>query len=92
MYFTQKTQKYLEGTGSYIGTCLQFYQEQCNWVQSILLNVWMETTLPNDLIIGRNAADLKGSSITYVESLKKRMAWAYKTSHDDIKKEQERNK
>ena len=36
----QKTQEYLEGTGSCIGTCLQLYQKQCNWVQSILLNVW----------------------------------------------------
>ena len=37
-------------------------------------------------------SDLKGSSITYIENLKKRMEWAYKTANDVIKKEQERNK
>ena len=52
----------------------------------------METTFVYDLIFGTNAADLKGSSITYVENLKKRMAWAYKTANYVIKKEQERNK
>ena len=58
-------------------------------VQSILFTVWMQTT---DLIFGTNTADLKGSSITYIENLKKRMAWAYQTANDVIKKEQERNK
>ena len=48
--------------------------------------------LPIDLIFGTNTADLKGNSITYVENLKKRMEWAYKTANDAIKKEQERNK
>ena len=46
--------------------------------------------LPNDLIFGTNTANLKGSSITSVENLKKRMAWVYKTANDVIKKEQER--
>ena len=45
-----------------------------------------------DLIFGTNTADLKGSSITYIENLKKRMAWTYQTANDVIKKEQERNK
>ena len=48
--------------------------------------------LPIDLIFGTNTANLKGSSITYVENLKKRMAWVYKTANDVIKKEQEENK
>ena len=48
--------------------------------------------LPIDLIFGSNIADLKGSSINYIENLKKRMAWAYQTANDVIKKEQERNK
>ena len=48
--------------------------------------------LPIDLIFGTNTADLKGSSITYIENLKKRMAWVYQTANDVIKKEQERNK
>ena len=45
-----------------------------------------------DLIFGTNTANLKGSSITYIENLKKRMAWVYQTVNDVIKKEQERNK
>ena len=48
--------------------------------------------LPIDLIFGTNTANLKGNSITYVENLKKRMEWAYKTANDVIKKEQERIK
>ena len=48
--------------------------------------------LPIDLILGTNTANLKGSSINYIENLKKRMAWAYQTANDVIKKEQERNK
>ena len=48
--------------------------------------------LPIDLIFGTNTTDLKGSSITYIENLKKRMAWAYQTANDIIKNEQERNK
>ena len=52
---------------------------------------WKQS-LPIDLIFGTNTADLKGSSITYVENLKKRMEWAYQIANDIIKKEQERNK
>ena len=48
--------------------------------------------LPIDLIFGTNLADLKGNHITYIENLKKRMAWAYETANDIIQKEQERNK
>ena len=43
--------------------------------------------LPIDLIFGTNTADLKGNSITYIEDLKKRMAWAYQTANDVVKKE-----
>ena len=43
-HFTQDTQKYLEGTCPYIGTCLQLYKKQCNWLKFILPNVWTETT------------------------------------------------
>ena len=48
--------------------------------------------LPIDLIFGTTLADLKGNHITYIENLKQRMAWAYKTANDVIQKEQERNK
>ena len=48
--------------------------------------------LPIDLIFGTNTANLKGNSITYIENIKKRMAWAYQTANDVVKKEQERNK
>ena len=48
--------------------------------------------LPIDLIFGTNTANLKGSSITYIENLKKRMVCAYQTPNDIIKKEWERNK
>ena len=48
--------------------------------------------LPIDLIFGTNLTDLKGNHITYIENLKKRMAWAYETANDVIQKEQERNK
>ena len=48
--------------------------------------------LPIDLIFGTNLMDLKGNHITYIENLKKRMAWAHETANDIIQKEQERNK
>ena len=48
--------------------------------------------LPIDFIFGTNTANLKGNSITYVENLKKRMEWVYKTANDVIKKAKERNK
>ena len=41
--------------------------------------------LPIDLIFGTNTANLKGNNTTYVENLKKRMEWAYKTSKNVIK-------
>ena len=43
--------------------------------------------LPIDLIFGTNLADLKGNHITYIENLKKRMAWTYETANDIIQKE-----
>ena len=48
--------------------------------------------LPIGLIFGTNLMDLKGNHMTYIEHLKKRMAWAYETANDVIQKEQERNK
>ena len=48
--------------------------------------------LPIDLTFGTNIANLKGNHITYIENLKKEMAWAYETANDVIQKEQERNK
>ena len=48
--------------------------------------------LPIDLIFGTSLADLKGSHITYIENLKKRMARAYEIANDIVQKEQERNK
>ena len=37
--------------------------------------------LPIDLIFGTNITDLKGNHITYIENLKKRVAWAYETAN-----------
>ena len=48
--------------------------------------------MPIDLIFGTNTADLKGNSSTYIENLKRRIKWAYKTANEVIKREQERNK
>ena len=48
--------------------------------------------LPINLIFGTNTANLKGSDISYIENLKRRMTWAYQTANDVIKKEQERSK
>ena len=48
--------------------------------------------LPIDLIFGTNLMDLKGNHITYIENLKKRMAWMYETANDVVQKEWERNK
>ena len=48
--------------------------------------------LPIDLIFGTNLADLKGNHITYIENLKKRMAWAYEIANGIVQKEQEQNK
>ena len=48
--------------------------------------------LPIDLIFGTNITNLKVNHITYIENLKKRMAWVHETVNDVIQKEQERNK
>ena len=48
--------------------------------------------LPIDLIFGNNLVDLKGNHITYIENLKKRMAWAHEIANDVVQKEQEWNK
>ena len=48
--------------------------------------------LPIDLLFGTNTADLRGNSTIYIENLKQRMEWAYKTANDVVKKEQERNR
>ena len=45
--------------------------------------------LPIDPIFGTNLAGLKGNHITYIENLKKRMAWAYEIANDVVQKEQE---
>ena len=46
--------------------------------------------LPFDLIFGTNLTDLKGNHITYIENLKKTMAWAYEIANDIVQKEQNR--
>ena len=48
--------------------------------------------LPIDLIFGTNLAASKDNHITYIENLKKRMAWAYEIANDVVQKEQEWNK
>ena len=49
--------------------------------------------LPIDILFGMNTADLKDNTSTkYVENLKQRIEWAYKTANEVVKKEQEWNK
>ena len=49
--------------------------------------------LPIDILFGTNTADLKGGTSTkYVENLKWRIEWAYKTANGVVKKEQEWHK
>ena len=49
--------------------------------------------LPIDILFGMNTADLKGNPSTkYVENLKWRIEWAYKTTNEVVKKEWEQNK
>ena len=49
--------------------------------------------LPIDILFGTNTAELKGNTSTkYVENLKGRLKWAYKTANEVVKKEQEQNK
>ena len=46
-----------------------------------------------DIIFGTNTVYLKGNTSTkYVENLKQRIEWAYKTVNEVVKKEQEHNK
>ena len=51
--------------------------------------------LPIDILFGTNTADQRGhkhNSTTYIENLKQRIKWAYKTANEVVKREQERNK
>ena len=49
--------------------------------------------LPIDILFGTNTADLKGNTCSkYVENLKWRIEWTYKTANKVVKKEQEQNK
>ena len=49
--------------------------------------------LPIDMLFGSNTADLNGNtSNKYIENLKWRIEWAYKTTNKVVKKEQEWNK
>ena len=46
--------------------------------------------LPIDILIGTNTAELKSNTSTkYVENLKQRLEWAYKTANEAVKKEKE---
>ena len=46
-----------------------------------------------DILFGMNTADLKGNTSTkYVGNLKWRIEWAYKTTNEVVKREQELNK
>ena len=46
--------------------------------------------LPIDILFGTNTAKLKdNTSAKYVENLKWRIEWAYKTANEVVKKEQE---
>ena len=83
---------YLEGTGFYISTAYNCTRNSATGFSPYYLIFGCKPHLPIDLIFGTNLADLKGNHITYIENLKKRMAWAYETANDIIQKEQERNK
>ena len=49
--------------------------------------------LPIDILFGTNTAEMKGNtSAKYVENLKQRLEWPYKTANVVVKKEQEWNK
>ena len=49
--------------------------------------------LPIDILFGMNTANLKGNtSMKYIENLKWRLDWAYKTNNEVVRKEQEQNK
>ena len=39
-----------------------------------------------------NTADLKCNSTTYIDNLKQRIEWAYKTVNEVVRKEEEQNK
>ena len=46
--------------------------------------------IPLDILFGTNTAELKGNTRTrYIENLKQRIEWAYKTANEVVKKEQE---
>ena len=88
----QKTQEYLE---EQVPTLVHAYNCTRNNVTGFspyYLMFGCKPHLPIDLIFGTNLMDLKGNHITYIENLKKRMAWPYETANDGIQKEQERNK
>ena len=49
--------------------------------------------LPIDILFSTYTAELKGNTSTkYVENRKPRLEWAYKTTNEVVKKEQEQNK
>ena len=49
--------------------------------------------LPIDILFDTNTTDLKGNTSTeYLENFKWRIEWAYETTHEFVKKEQEWNK
>ena len=48
--------------------------------------------LPIHMLFGTNTDDLRGNSTTYIQNLKQRIEWVYKTANEVVKKEQERNK
>ena len=49
--------------------------------------------LPIDILFGTNTADLKNNTSTkYIEILKQRIEWAYKTANEVVKKEREWDK
>ena len=49
--------------------------------------------LPIDILFSTDTTKLKGNTSTkYVENLKQRLKWVYKTTNEVVKKEQEQNK
>ena len=81
----------MEGTG--VPTLVYAYNCTRNNVTDFSLYYLMfgrKPCLPIDILFGTNTADLKGNTSTkYVENLKWRIEWAYKTANEVVKKKQE---
>ena len=77
----------MEGTGPYPVHAYNCTRNNVTGFSPYYLMFGHKPHLHIDLISGTNLTDLKGNHMTYIENLKKRMAWAYETANDVIQKE-----